>query len=145
MPRAIPTTLGEQVAAHDAQIGALANDLRSLAETVGTGFGAIRADIANMAKANQESISAMTSASQTNWGTLAAWAGIAILLGGGLFAYIDKSRDVDRVRIELNENHAVEIRTLMFNDVKEHLGRIDAILQKERGLSGDIGTNTLLR
>jgi hypothetical protein len=113
----LPKSVAEQVAAHDAQIGALASNLSSLATTVEKGFNDLRDDIGRLAMERR-----------TNWGNIAAWAGIVIVLGGGLFAYIDKSREKDQVEMRLNDNHLRELMLLKFQHTEEAMQRNDRSL-----------------
>lgn len=106
-------SVAEQVAAHDAQIAALATNLSTLANTVDKGFKSLGDDIAKLAESRQ-----------TNWGTLAAWAGIVIVLGGVLFAYIDKSREKDQIEMRLNSEHSREIRAILLDHINERLTRL---------------------
>lgn len=109
-------SVAEQVAAHDAQIAALATNLTTLANTVDKGFKSLGDDFSKLIEARQ-----------TNWGTIAAWCAIIITLGGGLFLYIDKSREKDQVEMRLNNEHNKEIRTILFGHVNGRLDGHDAV------------------
>lgn len=89
-------TLAQSVAAHDAQIGSLAQSVASLAATTEKRFGELADTMDTGFKELREDLKSSARSQRTNWGTIAAWAAVIITLGGGLFVFIEQRIDAER-------------------------------------------------